>query len=129
MESVQQAADQISAKATKMDGQLFHIKHLLILREQIAPFHVDFAVKEMSLDFSRLKTAAMSLLTKRGELLALGSNNAILEFLLDGTPEVKEYCRDSRKDVDKKLKLTCEEFITSATSAVVKQMQDFIQQV
>jgi hypothetical protein len=66
---------------------------LLILREQIAPFHVDFSIREMSLDFSKLKTAAMSLLTKRGEILSLGSNNALLEFMLDGTPEVKEYCR------------------------------------
>ena len=51
---------------------------------------VDFSVREMSLDFSRLRTAAGKLMGKKsGEMLALNSNNAILEFLLDGTPEVR----------------------------------------
>lgn len=88
IQSVTNAAAQISQKKTTIDGELFEIKHLLILREQIAPFRVDFTVKETSLDFSKVKTAAYELLQKRKQLFALGSNNALLEFLLDGTPLV-----------------------------------------
>lgn len=88
IQSVSNAAAQISQKKTNIDGELFEVKHLLILREQIAPFRVDFTVKETSLDFSKVKTAAFELLQKRKQLFALGSNNALLEFLLDGTPQV-----------------------------------------
>lgn len=96
---------------TPIDGELFEIKHLLILREQIAPFRVDFTVKETSLDFSKVKTAAFGLLQKRKQLFSMGSNNALLEFLLEGTPQIKEHLLDSRKEVDRQLKFVCEKFI------------------
>jgi hypothetical protein len=95
------------------------VKHLLILREQIAPFQVDFTVKEYSLDFSKVKTAAFSLLEKRSRLFTL-SNNALLEFLLEGAPQMKEQLIDSRKHVDAKLKLSCQRFIQHVTHLLIE---------
>uniref|UniRef100_A0A182JGB0 Conserved oligomeric Golgi complex subunit 3 n=1 Tax=Anopheles atroparvus TaxID=41427 RepID=A0A182JGB0_ANOAO len=125
--SVSFAAAQIAQSRTTIDGELFEIKHLLILREQIAPFRVDFTAKETSLDFSKVRTAAYELLQKRKQLFSLGSNNALLEFLLDGTPQVREQLLDSRKDVDRQLKTVCETFIRDATRQLVGAVLTFIE--
>ncbi|KAH9512324.1 Golgi transport complex subunit 3 [Bulinus truncatus] len=45
----------IKRKQSTLDGELFLIKHLLILREQIAPFQADFSIRETHLDFSKFK--------------------------------------------------------------------------
>lgn len=130
IQSVSAAGQLITARRTPIDGELFEIKHLLILREQIAPFRVDFTVRETSLDFSRVKTAAFGLLQKRKQMFAIGSNNAILEFLLDtGAPTVREHLHDSRKDVDRQLKLVCEQFIRDATAQLIAPLTQFLERV
>jgi len=126
LESVASAAQTISGNPTKTkaDGQLFEIKHLLILREQIAPFQVDFKVKETSLDFGKIRNAAMSLLNHRSDILSLNGNNALLEFLLDSSPGVQEHLKDSKKDVDRRLKLICEQFIADTSSNILSSIMN-----
>ncbi|VDL95542.1 unnamed protein product [Schistocephalus solidus] len=58
IESLLRAEKLIAAQKTPSDGQLFLIKHLLVLREQLTPFNVELKVKETSLDFSDLQSAA-----------------------------------------------------------------------
>nr|CAG4645392.1 EOG090X02EM [Lynceus sp. MCZ IZ 141354] len=122
------AAANIQASKTPLDAQLFHIKHILILREQIAPFQVDFAVKEMSLDFSSVKNAAWGLIHKRGRLFSLSTNNALLEFLLEGAPQAREHLRDSRRLADRQLKTTCEAFIQHAGDLLAGPLRNFLLQ-
>lgn len=100
---------------------------MLIIREQIAPFQVDFTVKEMTLDFSNVQKAALDFIQKRNNLFKFGSNNALLEFLLDGTPKVREYLVDSRKEIDKQLKLTCESFINHVTYYLIGNLLDWLE--
>ncbi|RVE50651.1 hypothetical protein evm_004683 [Chilo suppressalis] len=127
VQSVDNAAKQISASKTNIDGELFQIKHLLILREQIAPFQVDFIVKETTLDFSNMKNAAYGLLQKPRQIFSLNSNNALLEFLLEGTPMVREHLLDSRKEVDRQLKSCCETFIKDATEILAGPLIAFLE--
>ncbi|XP_032669433.1 conserved oligomeric Golgi complex subunit 3 [Odontomachus brunneus] len=118
VQSIENARQEIERRASTLDAELFQIKHLLILREQIAPFQVDFTIKEYSLDFSKVKTAAFGLLEKSSRLFTL-SNNALLQFLLEGAPQMKEQLIDSRKHVDAKLKFTCQQLIQHATYLLV----------
>lgn len=125
--TLENAAGLISARKTASDGKLFEIKHLLIIREQIAPFQVDLTNKEVALDFSSVQKAAMDLVQKRRQIFTFGSNNALLEFLLDGTPKVKEYLVDSRKEIDKKLKYSCESFIAYVTKLLIGNILDLVE--
>lgn len=129
IQSVDNATKQISDNTTSIDGELFQIKHLLILREQIAPFQVDFIVKETTLDFTNVKNAAYGLMQKPRQIFSLNSNNALLEFLLDGTLLVREHLLDSRKEVDRQLKYCCELFIKDATEILAGPMITFIEKV
>ncbi|EZA54844.1 Conserved oligomeric Golgi complex subunit [Ooceraea biroi] len=118
VQSIENARQEIEKRASTLDAELFQIKHLLILREQIAPFQVDFTIKEYSLDFSKVKTAAFGLLEKSSRLFTL-SNNALLQFLLEGAPQMKEQLIDSRKQVDAKLKFACQRLIQHATYLLI----------
>ncbi|XP_030642853.1 conserved oligomeric Golgi complex subunit 3 isoform X1 [Chanos chanos] len=131
IQSLLKASEIILKNKTQIDGQLFLIKHLLILREQIAPFHTDFAIKEISLDLKKTRDAAFKILNPKAvpKFFRLNSHNAILEFLLEGTPEIKEHYIDSKKDVDRHLKSSCEQFIQQQTRTFVASLEEFLTKI
>lgn len=126
VQSIEKARNEIELKASVLDAELFQIKHLLILREQIAPFQVDFTIKEYSLDFSRVKMAAFGLLENSNKLFTL-SNNALLEFFLEGAPKMKEQLIDSRKQVDNNLKLACQRLIQHVTHVLINPVMQVLE--
>ncbi|XP_059356667.1 conserved oligomeric Golgi complex subunit 3 isoform X1 [Carassius carassius] len=131
IQSLLKAFDIIQKNKTQLDGQLFLIKHLLILREQIAPFHADFAIKEISLDLKKTRDAAFKIFNPKTvpNFFRLNSHNAILEFLLEGTPEIKEHYIDSKKEVDRHLKSSCEQFIQQQTHMFMGNLEEFLTKV
>nr|Q8CI04.3 RecName: Full=Conserved oligomeric Golgi complex subunit 3; Short=COG complex subunit 3; AltName: Full=Component of oligomeric Golgi complex 3 [Mus musculus]AAH38030.1 Cog3 protein [Mus musculus] len=131
IQSLLGASESISKNKTQIDGQLFLIKHLLILREQIAPFHTEFTIKEISLDLKKTRDAAFKILNPMTvpRFFRLNSNNALIEFLLEGTPEIREHYLDSKKDVDRHLKSACEQFIQQQTRLFGEQLEEFMTKV
>ncbi|TPP65208.1 Component of oligomeric golgi complex 3 [Fasciola gigantica] len=126
VQSLLTASTAIAARRTTVDGQLFLIKHLLILREQTVPFNMEFAVKETSLDFSNYKDAAIGLWAQRGtRLFSLNRSNALLRLLLE-TPHVVETELDSRRQLDVQLKVTCEAFIENTVKRLSGELPDFL---
>ena len=114
---------------TSNDGELFLIKHLLILREQIAPFNNEFSVVEVQLDFSRIKDAAYGLMNKKNQFFRLDRDNAFIEFLLNGTLEANQNTSDSKREVDNQLKKSCETFIENVSEELFGLVKNLVKQV
>eukprot|EP00051_Salpingoeca_urceolata_P020682 m.313375 g.313375 ORF g.313375 m.313375 type:complete len:885 (-) comp19663_c1_seq8:26-2680(-) len=127
--SLKEAQKLIQARAGGRHGQLFLIRHLLILREQIAPFDVEFQTTELNFDFSNVTEAVSSLYTHRHRLFTLDRTNAFLGLLLDGAPNVRESHIDSRRQVDEELKDVCQAFIRDTAKLLTAPLKSFCARV
>ncbi|XP_059634500.1 conserved oligomeric Golgi complex subunit 3 [Cornus florida] len=125
-ESIQKASKLVAKRSSPMDGQLFLIKHLLILREQIAPFDIEFSVTQKELDFSHLLDHLRRLLRGQASLFDWSRSTSLARTL---SPRVLESQIDAKKELEKSLKATCEEFIMSVTKLVVDPMLSFVTKV
>ncbi|KAK9075190.1 hypothetical protein SSX86_003511 [Deinandra increscens subsp. villosa] len=124
--SIQKASKLVAKRSSLMDGQLFLIKHLLILREQIAPFDIEFSVTHKELDFSHLLEHLRRILRGQTSLFDWSRSTSLARTL---SPRVLESQIDAKKELEKNLKATCEEFIMSVTKSVVDPMLSFVTKV
>ncbi len=60
------------------------------------------------------------------KVLSLKAPSAILEFILEGTPDVRESVVDSKRDVDFQLKRSCQSLISHAASRVTGPVYSFL---
>ncbi|KAG8953489.1 Golgi transport complex subunit 3 [Tulasnella sp. 424] len=125
-ESLMSASDLISAKsksATALqpnspDGQLFLIRHLLILKEMATAVGLD-AQKERGMDFSGMADTLNSIIFHPNALLGQGLTN--LRF-----PKVVESITDARLELDAALKRVCEEAISQCVQTATAPIQSFL---
>ncbi|KAI5071033.1 hypothetical protein GOP47_0013284 [Adiantum capillus-veneris] len=121
-----QKASKLIMKQSQMDGQLFLIKHLLILREQIAPFDIDFAITYKELDFAHLLDHLRRIFRGQASFFDFASRSTLARAF---SPRVTENQLDAKKDLERTLKSTCEQFIMSITKLAVEPMLSFITKV
>lgn len=102
------------------------IKHLLILREQIAPFEANFLHTESAINFEQLRSEAEALI-KKGKIWSFSRDNPLWTFVQEGIPgSMVMTTRDSKKQVDDALKRACEEFIAAAVKDSTDPISSFL---
>jgi hypothetical protein len=106
------------------DGDLFLVKHLLVLREQLTPFDINFSQLRRKLDFSSTRTALAAFWrgTPGSSIFSLSRNNALLELARVGLPSVDEHLVDAKHDLEDALKRACTRFIAQTTADLVEPL-------
>ncbi|KAG9011516.1 Golgi transport complex subunit 3 [Tulasnella sp. 427] len=125
-ESLVSASDLISAKSkaatasqpTSPDGQLFLVRHFLVLKEMATTVGLD-EQKERGVDFSGMADTLGSIIFNPNALLGQGFTN--LRF-----PKVVENITDARLELDAALKRICEETIAGCVHTATEPIQTFL---
>ncbi|KAG0236793.1 Golgi transport complex subunit 3 [Actinomortierella wolfii] len=125
--SLNHSATMIKENQGVVDGQLFLIKHLLILKEQITPFEGNFVHVTKEVDFSRMTDALTKLFRDRSNLLSFGSWLGAVSQTI--TPKLVDSYLDARQEIDRDLKVCCETFILDQGKAAVESLAGFMNRV
>ncbi|OJD15070.1 hypothetical protein AJ78_04641 [Emergomyces pasteurianus Ep9510] len=117
--SLHAASNQISSKASRADAQLFLIKHLLLLKQQIVAFDIEFVSPDVSFDFSGVTNTFWEL-RERGGLF----NPRNLMRLVGGglLPRVVENMLDAKVELDGRLRTVINDFTNSFSSKMTASL-------
>uniref|UniRef100_A0A6B2KYD7 Conserved oligomeric Golgi complex subunit 3 n=1 Tax=Arcella intermedia TaxID=1963864 RepID=A0A6B2KYD7_9EUKA len=119
----------IQASQGAIDGNLFMISHLQTLQEEIAPFDINFTIKETVLDFSAVWTALKVLLSGQKPLFKLSRDNAIWSLITEVKPRIKNTEIDYKKDMEMLLKQTKSAFINDISNMLLKEISGLLTQI
>ncbi|KAK8854795.1 hypothetical protein IAR55_003534 [Kwoniella newhampshirensis] len=113
--SLSAASDQLVAKKDKnMDGKLFLIRHLLILKEMTAGLALS---KSRRKEWSGIGDFLKSLLDNATSLLG---------YQRGSIAKVSDFGPDARTDVDRALKIACEDLIALVTTRSASPLRRFL---
>ncbi|KAK4934476.1 hypothetical protein LTR28_010639, partial [Elasticomyces elasticus] len=108
--SLVSAASLISTRASPTDGTLFLISHLLLLKQQIVAFDIEFVTSEVGFDFSSVTNTFYELRDRGGFW-----NPASWVRLVGGglMPRVVENMLDAKAELDGRLRTGINDFVAA----------------
>ncbi|EEH36789.1 hypothetical protein PAAG_07207 [Paracoccidioides lutzii Pb01] len=117
--SLHTASSQISAKASPADAQLFLIKHLLLLKQHIVAFDIEFVSPDVSFDFSGVTNTFWELRERGG----LFSPRNLMRLVGRGLlPRVVENMIDAKVELDGRLRTVINDFTNSFASRMTRSL-------
>ena len=126
--SLKDASAHIFQASGQIHADLFLVKHLLILREQLSPFDIQLRSVERQLDFSEAGKAVSRFLANRNRrLFSMSTENALVTLLREGV-SVQESSVDSKRDLEDCLRSACNDFIEHTTSSLLGPIAKFVDQ-
>ncbi|KAL4979205.1 Sec34-like family-domain-containing protein [Aspergillus desertorum] len=116
--SLHLASASISSKSS-IDGQLFLMSHLLILKQQIVAFDIEYVAPEVSFDFSGV-TSTFWELRERGGLF---NPRNLMRLVGHGLlPRVVENMLDAKVELDGRLRTVINDFINGFASKMTASL-------
>mmetsp|Transcript_36348 Transcript_36348/g.74084 ORF Transcript_36348/g.74084 Transcript_36348/m.74084 type:complete len:947 (+) Transcript_36348:174-3014(+) len=126
--SLKDGSSHILRASGQIHADLFLVKHLLILREQLSPFDIQLRSVERQLDFSEAGKAVSRFLANRNRrLFSMSTENALVTLLREGV-SVQESSVDSKRDLEDCLRSACNDFIEHTTSSLLGPISRFVDQ-
>lgn len=117
--SLHQASSLISSKSSPADGQLFLIKHLLILKQQIVAFDIEFVTPDVSFDFSGVTNTFWELRERGGLFNPANLMRLVGHGLL---PRVVENMLDAKVELDGRLRTVINDFTNTFATKMTSSL-------
>ncbi|KAJ5594800.1 uncharacterized protein N7459_001008 [Penicillium hispanicum] len=117
--SLDTASILISSKSSPADGQLFLMSHLLILKQQIVAFDIEYVAPEVSFDFSGVTNTFWELRERGG----LFNPRNLMRLVGHGLiPRVVENMLDAKVELDGRLRTVINDFINAFASRMTASL-------
>ena len=117
------ASTELTVRTNGIDAKLFLLKHLLLLKQHIVAFDIEYVTPEVSLDFSSL-TNTFYELRDRGSLF---DPRVLWQYIGGGLlPRVVENMLDAKAELDARLRTVINTFVTDCTQKISGTMDHLI---